>query len=160
MSKGGIAPRKPRPAFAQADDAAKLQSADRAASAAGGVVPLWPRWQLRSNGWPPTGTDITNVQAVPGKMLTDDRNRQCAGGWRHRSRNGVIGDALGQRCLHIHRVDITRAFKAAKKAGVDVRVEIDLERKGMTITPVKTCEASGRIDQGAMTRGNERDNVQ
>jgi hypothetical protein len=34
MSKGGIAPRKPRPAFAQADDGAKLQSADRAASAA------------------------------------------------------------------------------------------------------------------------------
>ena len=26
----------------------------------GGVVP-WPRWQLRSNGWPPTGTDMTNA---------------------------------------------------------------------------------------------------
>jgi hypothetical protein len=36
MSKGGIARRKPRPAGAQADDGARLQSADRAASAAAG----------------------------------------------------------------------------------------------------------------------------
>jgi hypothetical protein len=38
------------------------------------------------------------------------------------------------------QADLTKAFKAAKKAGVDVQVEIDLERKRMRITPVKPIE--------------------
>ena len=67
---------------------------------------------------------------------------------------------MGKGACTFKEVDVTRAFKAAKKAGVDVQVEIDLERKRMTITPVKTCEASGRIDEGAMTREGEWDNVQ
>jgi len=47
--------------------------------------------------------------------------------------------------------DVTRAFKAAKKAGVDVRVDIDLERKRMTLTPVKVVEPN------ETTEGNEWD---
>jgi hypothetical protein len=37
--------------------------------------------------------------------------------------------------------DVTRALKAAKKAGVDVQVEIDLEHKRIFITPLKAGEA-------------------
>jgi hypothetical protein len=39
---------------------------------------------------------------------------------------------------------VTRAFKAAKKAGIDVQVAIDLERKPMTITPVKPGGVKGK----------------
>jgi hypothetical protein len=59
MSKGGIARRTPHPAGAQADDGAGLQSSGSICG--DGAVP-WPRRRLRHNGWPPTGTDIANVQ--------------------------------------------------------------------------------------------------
>jgi hypothetical protein len=39
---------------------------------------------------------------------------------------------------------VTRAFKAAKKAGVDVQVEIDLDLRRMRITQVKIGEANDR----------------
>jgi hypothetical protein len=53
--------------------------------------------------------------------------------------------------------DLTRAFKAAKKAGVDVRVEIDLEQKKMTLTPVKVVE----LDETNETKGeSEWDSIQ
>jgi hypothetical protein len=43
---------------------------------------------------------------------------------------------LGKGACTFKEADVTRAFKAARKAGVDVQVEIDLERKRMTITPI------------------------
>jgi hypothetical protein len=41
--------------------------------------------------------------------------------------------------------DVTRAFEAAKKAGIAVQVEIDLEHKRLTITPVKAGEFDSDI---------------
>lgn len=43
---------------------------------------------------------------------------------------------MGKGACTFKEADVTRAFKAARKAGVDVQVEIDLERKRMTITPI------------------------
>jgi hypothetical protein len=51
---------------------------------------------------------------------------------------------LGKGACTFKEVDVTRALKAAKKAGVDVQVEIDLERKRMTITPVKAGGLDGK----------------
>jgi hypothetical protein len=48
---------------------------------------------------------------------------------------------MGKGPLPFKGTDVTRAFKAAKKAGVDVLVEIDLGNgKKMTIRPVKAGE--------------------
>ena len=60
------------------------------------------------------------------------------------------GRALGKGACTFKEADLTRAFKAAKKAGVDVQVEIDLERKRMTITPVKPGDGA-ESDQMAVT---------
>ena len=54
---------------------------------------------------------------------------------------------MGKGACTFKESDVTRAFKAARKAGVDVQVEIDLERKLMRITPVK----------GAVNGSNEWD---
>jgi hypothetical protein len=51
---------------------------------------------------------------------------------------------LGKGACTFREADVTRALKAAKKAGVDVQVEIDLELKRMTITPMKAGEAKDR----------------
>jgi hypothetical protein len=51
---------------------------------------------------------------------------------------------LGKRVCTFKEADVTRALKAAKKAGVDVQVEIDLERKRMRITPVKAGDVLDR----------------
>jgi hypothetical protein len=45
---------------------------------------------------------------------------------------------LGKGTCTFKEADVTRAFKAARKAGVAVQVQIDLERKRMTITPINT----------------------
>jgi hypothetical protein len=50
---------------------------------------------------------------------------------------------VGKGVCTFKEADVTRAFKAAKKAGVDVQVEIDLERKRMRITPVKAGNVNG-----------------
>ena len=39
------------------------------------------------------------------------------------------------------KADVTRALRAAKKAGVEAQIVLDLERKTMTITPVEVSEA-------------------
>ena len=49
---------------------------------------------------------------------------------------------MGKAACTFKEVDLTRAFKAAKKAGVDVSVEIDLRRNRMRITPLKPGETS------------------
>jgi hypothetical protein len=49
---------------------------------------------------------------------------------------------MGKRPLSFKESDITRALRAAKKAGVDMQVTIDLERKTMTLTPVKISDVS------------------
>jgi hypothetical protein len=59
---------------------------------------------------------------------------------------------MGRSPLTFKQSDLTRALRAAKKTGVVVQVTIDLERKTMTVTPVKPGEAS------AQTR-NEWDEV-
>ena len=49
---------------------------------------------------------------------------------------------MGKGACRFKEADVTRVLKAAKKAGVDVQVEIDLERKRMTITPVQAGEVN------------------
>jgi hypothetical protein len=51
---------------------------------------------------------------------------------------------MGKAACTFKEADVTRAFRAAQKAGVDVQVEIDLERKRMTLTPVKPDAESGK----------------
>jgi hypothetical protein len=51
---------------------------------------------------------------------------------------------MGKGACTFRETDVARAIRAAKKAGVDVRVEIDLERKRMTLTPVKAGEATAK----------------
>jgi hypothetical protein len=51
---------------------------------------------------------------------------------------------LGKTACAFKETDLTRAFRAAKKAGVDVSVEIDLRRNRMRITPLKVGETSDR----------------
>jgi hypothetical protein len=64
---------------------------------------------------------------------------------------------LGKGACTFKEADITRALKAAKKAGVDVRVEIDLERKRMRITPVKAGEANDRNEwDDELFNGNDQ----
>jgi hypothetical protein len=46
--------------------------------------------------------------------------------------------------LRIQEVDLTRAFGAAKKAGVDVSVEIDLRHNRMRIIPLKADETGNQ----------------
>jgi hypothetical protein len=48
---------------------------------------------------------------------------------------------MGKGACTFKETDVTRALRAAKKAGVDVQVQIDLEHKTMTLTPVKASEA-------------------
>ena len=50
--------------------------------------------------------------------------------------------------------DVTRAFRAAQKAGVDVKVEVDIERRCMSIIPIKPVESDT-----AATVDNPWDNV-
>jgi hypothetical protein len=57
---------------------------------------------------------------------------------------------LGKGSCTFKEADITRAFKAARKAGFTAQVEIDLERKRMTITPVMPGEVT-EGDERAMT---------
>jgi hypothetical protein len=38
--------------------------------------------------------------------------------------------------------DVTRAYRAAKKAGVIVEIKLSLDRKEMTLTPVKVSDVS------------------
>jgi hypothetical protein len=67
--------------------------------------------------------------------------RESAGGFSFlAARIGV--SELGKGACTFKAADVTRAFKAAKKAGLDVQVEIDLQRKRMRITPVKVSEAN------------------
>ena len=47
---------------------------------------------------------------------------------------------MGKGPCTFKEADVTRAFKAAKKAGIDVQIEVDLERKRMMIKPVKADE--------------------
>ena len=76
---------------------------------------------------------------------------------RGSAERNIVGDGLG--CT-FKEVDITRAFKAAKKAGVDVQVEIDLERKRITITPVKRGGENSGPGEGTAEGEGEWDNIE
>ena len=47
---------------------------------------------------------------------------------------------MGRRPCTFKEADVTRAYKAAIKAGVMVEIKISLDRKEMTLTPVKIGE--------------------
>lgn len=47
---------------------------------------------------------------------------------------------MGRRSCTFKEADVTRAYKAAIKAGVMIEIKISLDRKEMTLTPVKTGE--------------------
>ena len=47
---------------------------------------------------------------------------------------------MGKRPCTFKEADVTRAYKAAIKAGVMVEIKISLDRKEMTLTPVKIVE--------------------
>jgi hypothetical protein len=53
---------------------------------------------------------------------------------------------MGKASCVFKESDVTRALKAAKKAGVTVQIKVDLERKVMTITPIKAEVASGKTE--------------
>jgi hypothetical protein len=67
---------------------------------------------------------------------------------------------VGKGPCTFKEADITRAFKAAKKAGVDAQVEIDLEHKRMRIRPVKRADENGGPSEGATGGEGEWDNIQ
>jgi hypothetical protein len=86
-------------------------------------------------------------------------NAGTGGNGAVRSTDNVVGMALGKAACTFKVVDITRIFKAAKKAGVDVQVEIDLERKRMTITPVRR-DGENSARKGTAVGEGEWDNIQ
>jgi hypothetical protein len=47
---------------------------------------------------------------------------------------------MGRRPCTFREADVTRAYKAAIKAGVMVEIKISLDRREMTLTPVKIGE--------------------
>jgi len=53
---------------------------------------------------------------------------------------------MGKGPLVFKETDLTRALRAARKAGVDVKVTINLERKIMTVTLVKPGAAGIRTE--------------
>jgi hypothetical protein len=53
---------------------------------------------------------------------------------------------MGKRACAFKEADITRAYRAAKKAGVHVQITVDLEHTTMTLTPVKVGEAIGKTE--------------
>jgi hypothetical protein len=68
--------------------------------------------------------------------------------------------AMGKAACTIKQTEITRVLKAAKKAGVDVQLQIDLERKTMMVTMVKVIEPVERDPKSEMTGDGEWDNIQ
>jgi hypothetical protein len=66
---------------------------------------------------------------------------------------------LGKNACTFKEADVTRAIKAAKKAGVDVQVEIDLDRKRITITPITAREVNGDGNETAGIGENEWDDI-
>jgi hypothetical protein len=65
---------------------------------------------------------------------------------------------LGKGACTFKVADLTRIFKAAKKADADVQVEIDPETKRMKITLVKAGDVNG--GSADTTDDCERDNIQ
>jgi hypothetical protein len=55
---------------------------------------------------------------------------------------------MGRRPCTFKEADVTRAYKAAIKAGVMVEIKISLDRREMTLTPVKV---------GTVNTGSEND---
>jgi hypothetical protein len=55
--------------------------------------------------------------------------------------------------------DITRAIRAAAKAGKDVKIEIDLDRRCMSIIPIKPVEATSDTAAGDGSVDNPWDDI-
>ena len=49
---------------------------------------------------------------------------------------------MGKRSCAFTKTSVKRAFEGAKKAGVQVQIVVDQERKTMTITPVQVVDTS------------------
>jgi hypothetical protein len=67
---------------------------------------------------------------------------------------------MGKAACTFKQSDVTRAFKAAKKAGVDVQVQINQETKTITITPVKVIESGECHPKSETTGEGDWDNIQ
>jgi hypothetical protein len=52
---------------------------------------------------------------------------------------------MGKGPCTFKEADVSRALRAAKKAGVPVTIELDLERKRMIITPIRAGEFANEI---------------
>jgi hypothetical protein len=50
---------------------------------------------------------------------------------------------LGKAACSFKECDVTRLLRAAKKAGVSVRLDVDLERRRMSLTPVELTDGKG-----------------
>ena len=55
-------------------------------------------------------------------------------------RGRVLVPVMGKGSCTFKKSDVTRALRAAHKAGVMVEIKISLDRKEMTLTPVKVIE--------------------
>jgi hypothetical protein len=66
---------------------------------------------------------------------------------------------VGKAACTFKETDLTRAFRAAKKAGVDVSVEIDLRRNRMRITPLRAGDTSERNEWDEVLGGANQTQV-
>ncbi len=53
---------------------------------------------------------------------------------------------MGHGPSSFRETDVTRALRAAKRAGVDVVVDLDIINKRMRLIPLKPGEANGTTD--------------
>jgi hypothetical protein len=62
---------------------------------------------------------------------------------------------MGKGPCAFKEADIARAYRAAKKAGVEVQITVDLEHKTMTLTPISTSN----VKNGTVTAKNDWDSI-
>jgi hypothetical protein len=108
---------------------------------------------------------MASYAAYPGHQFQITRVRRGSG----RPRDRLAGAAtrldaprvlpMGKGPCRFKEVDVTRALRAARKAGVPVQVEIDLERKKMTLTPVKFIATVASESDDSINAG-EWDHIQ
>jgi hypothetical protein len=66
---------------------------------------------------------------------------------------------MGKGPCAFKEADITRAYRAAKKAGVIVEIKLSLDRKEMTLTPVKVIEPVERDPESGPTGEGDWENI-
>jgi hypothetical protein len=83
----------------------------------------------------------------PRHLVRTDHHRTPYGSFLARARRGrarsvlcCVSLVMGKGPCAFKEADITRAYKAAIKAGVMVEIKLSLDRKEMTLTPVKVSD--------------------